>query len=160
MALRGYVEPQDVLQDTFFEAFVHIDQFDPRDESAVYDWLAMIARHRMLDLIRMHRSDKRGGGRERFGDADDVIAILQSLAIYSRTPSQSAMSHEAAVVVSESMSRLEPQYSEVIRLRFLEGLSIKQSAERMGRTEAAITMLCNRGLSALRQQLRMISLLT
>ncbi len=157
--MRAFVEPQDVLQDTFFEAFQRINEFEYRGEDAAYRWLVVIARHRMLALIRMHGAAKRGV-RERIDGDQDVVPMLGEMAVYHRTPSQSAMSHEIAAAVSESMSRIEPQYREAIRLRFLEGLSIKQSAERMGRTEGAILMLCNRGLGALREQLRLLSLLT
>jgi RNA polymerase sigma-70 factor (ECF subfamily) len=157
--LRAYVETQDVLQDTFFEAFQRIAEFEPRTEDGGYAWLVTIARHRMLAIIRMRRAAKRGANAQmHFQGDDDVIQILQSLAIYSRTPSQSAMSHEVALAITESMSRIEPQYREVIQLRFLEGMSVKQSAERMGRSEAAILSLCRRGLDAMREQLRAVSL--
>jgi RNA polymerase sigma-70 factor (ECF subfamily) len=152
--LRGFLEPQDVLQDTFFEAFQRIGEFEPQGADSSYRWVVTIARHRLLALIRMQRSTKRGGGRNRLQDVDGVVSMLQELAVYSRTPSQSAMSHENAAAVQKSMSRIEPQYREAIQLRYIEGLSVKQSAARMGRTEKAIFALCIRGLNALKKQLQ------
>jgi RNA polymerase sigma-70 factor (ECF subfamily) len=152
--LRSFVDPQDVLQDTFFEAFQRIGDFTPIGDEASYRWLVTIARHRVLALIRMQRASKRGGGRDRVDDVENVVALLQDLAVYTRTPSQSAMSHEIAAAVQKSMRQIEPHFREVIQLRYLEGLSAKQSAERMGRTEGAIFMLCNRGLKAMKEQLQ------
>jgi RNA polymerase sigma-70 factor, ECF subfamily len=154
--LRSFIEPQDVLQDTFFEAFQRINDFQPRGEDDSYRWLMAIARHRLLACLRMQRASKRG--RIKIEEVDDVIAVLDELMVYSRTPSQSAMSHEIAAAIYASMSRIEPHYREVIQLRFINGLSIKQSAERMGRTEGAILMLCDRGLKALKVQLKSIAL--
>ena len=154
--LRSFVEPRDVLQDVFFEAFQRIGEFEPRVNNAAYRWLVTIARHRVLALIRMQRASKRGGGRGAFEgvkDVDGVESMLEELAVYTRTPSQSAMSHELAAVMQKSMSRIEPQYKEVIQLRYIDGLSVKQSADKMGRTEGAIFMLCSRGLKSLREHL-------
>jgi DNA-directed RNA polymerase specialized sigma24 family protein len=39
----------------------------------------------------------------------------------------------------------------VIQLRFLEGLSVEQVAERLGKTNAAIVALSKRALEALRK---------
>ncbi len=154
--LRSVVDSRDVLQDVFFEAFQRINEFEPRGDDASYRWLVTIARHRVLALIRMQRASKRGGGRAGLKDSENVAnveSMLEELAIYSRTPSQSAMSHEVAAVVQKSMSRLEPQYREAIQLRYIDGLSVKQSAERMGRTEGAVFMLCGRALKSLKEHL-------
>ena len=42
------VEPQDVLQDTFFEAFQRVADFRPDGDDAAYRWLVTIARNRIL----------------------------------------------------------------------------------------------------------------
>jgi RNA polymerase sigma-70 factor (ECF subfamily) len=151
--LRRIVEPQDVLQDTFFEAFQRLEDFTPDGDEAVYRWLVTIARNRVVSLLRMQRRLKRGGGRGRQAEHSDVLSLLEQLLVYSRTPSQSAMSHDLVLAVQSSIDRLPESYRDVIRCRFLEGLTIKETAARMGRTEGAILMLCNRGLRALKEQM-------
>ncbi|CAG1012640.1 ECF RNA polymerase sigma factor SigD [Anaerolineae bacterium] len=49
--------------------------------------------------------------------------------------------------------RLEPTQCEVIVLRFLAGLSLRETAQTLGKTEAAIKALQHRGLSGLRRAL-------
>jgi RNA polymerase sigma factor (sigma-70 family) len=156
--LQSFVEPQDVLQDTFFEAFQRCDEFHIESKDGAFRWLVTIARHRMLAIIRMQRCSKRAGQRPEDPEFDSVMGALEGLAIYSRTPSQSAMSHELIATVQRSMNCLEPQYRDVIQLRFISGLNVKETADRMGRTEGAVLMLCNRGLKALKAQLQSASL--
>jgi RNA polymerase sigma-70 factor (ECF subfamily) len=156
--VRGVVSAQDVLQDVFFEAFQRLAEFRPQGEDSSYRWLVTIARNRVVDVVRSQRRAKRGGKRRK-DQFDDVEGFLEQLAVYSRTPSQSAISHEIASSVQQSVNSLEPHYRQVISFRYLEGLTIKQTAERMGRTEGAVMMLCNRGLKALKLQMETASLL-
>ena len=50
----------------------------------------------------------------------------------------------------QALSDLEPSQRDVLALRFLSGLSLKETAFAMGRTEDAIKALQRRGLAALR----------
>ncbi len=52
-----------------------------------------------------------------------------------------------------ALRRLEPTQCEVVVLRFLAGLSLQETAQTLGKTEAAIKALQHRGLSGLRQAL-------
>ena len=52
-----------------------------------------------------------------------------------------------------ALSGLEPSQRDVLALRFLSGLSLKETAFAMGRTEDAIKALQRRGLAALRLSL-------
>jgi RNA polymerase sigma-70 factor (ECF subfamily) len=158
--IRRSVEAQDVLQDTFFEAFQRIGQFSADGEEAAFRWLVTIARHRILAIIRSQRSAKRGGRLGRIEENGDVVALLQDLAIYSRTPSLSAMSHEVAAAVQRSISKIEAPFREIIHLRFVEGLSHRESAARLGSTENAIGVLCHRALKALRVHLEALAIVT
>ena len=155
--LQSILDPRDVLQDTFFEAFQRIAEFKPTGTDATYRWLLTIARRRAIWLIRRQRTSKRGGNRKLESQQVAVSIILEDFAVYSRTPSQSAMSHELAAIVQRSIGRIEPDYREVIQLRYLEGLSAKQSAFRMGRTEDAIFKLCSRALNALKSQMQFVA---
>src|SRR5688572_14481559 len=60
--LRPTIEPADVLQDTYFEAFRRLSEFRWEGSDCVYRWLVTIARNRVIDLVRMKRALKRGGG--------------------------------------------------------------------------------------------------
>jgi len=159
--LRGLIEPQDVLQDTFFEAFQRLPEFVADEDDAAYRWLLTIARHRLIDLIRGYRSAKRGGAARKFSMEEfrhsSVVVLLQDLAVYNRTPSQSASRREVVAMVEHSLHMLKIDYREAVRLRYLEGLSLKDTAMRMKRTEDSAQKLCERALAALRAEMRTAS---
>jgi len=156
--LRRFVEPQDVLQDTFFEAFRRSHEFQMQGADSVFRWLVTIARYRILAMVRMQRSLKRGGRAAEKDGFASVVGFLEELAVYQRTPSQSAMSHELVRAIQQAINALEPQYCRAIQLRYIEGLTVQDAADRMGRTCGSILMLCNRGLAALKVQLQAASL--
>jgi RNA polymerase sigma-70 factor (ECF subfamily) len=164
--LRSVIEPVDVLQDTYFEAFRRVAEFRSHAAGSVYRWMITIARNRVIDLLRRQRAVKRGGGEGagrnvladgEFGQ-DSIVAMLAELAVHKRTPSRSAAAHELLAAVERSVDRLPEYYREVIRLRYSEGLPIEDAAKRLGRTPAAIKQMCNRAYKALRIELRSASM--
>jgi RNA polymerase sigma-70 factor (ECF subfamily) len=158
--LRRAFDPQDILQDTWHEAFMRMHQFKAGDPDAVYRWLATIAHNRLVHLIRMHRARKRGGDlrhQEMSGDGS-LGLLLEHLAVYRRTPSASAAGHELVSKVEQSLRRLPEDQGQAVRMRHLDGLDVSEAAARMGRSPGAFRMLCNRGLKALRVELRSVSL--
>src|SRR5258705_12430166 len=58
--LQHQAEPQDVLQDTFFEVTRRIHEFRQDGDEAFFRWIATIARNRIINLSRMARPIKRG----------------------------------------------------------------------------------------------------
>jgi RNA polymerase sigma-70 factor (ECF subfamily) len=160
--LSTVVQPVDVLQDVYVEAFRRIAQFRPRDETSVYRWLVTIARNHMSMLLRAYRSRKRAGGsgmRTLSGGGDSLVVMLSELADgRRRTPSGSAAAHEFTAALERAVERLAPGPREAVRLRYLEGLTPAEAAEKMGRSIPAIHMLCQRALQTLRHDLRSASL--
>ena len=159
--LRPLIEPEDVLQDTFVEAIRRLKEFSPNSDAHVSRWLMTIARHKMVDLLRTQQAAKRGGENriDAAGGKDSgIIALLETLAVYHRTPSRSAAAHELAAALDRSIDRLPPDYRQAIRLRHVEGMAAKDAALRMNRTEGAFHLLCNRGLKKLRVTMRSESL--
>jgi RNA polymerase sigma factor (sigma-70 family) len=131
-------------------------EFAPQSEDAPMRWLMTIARHHIVDLLRAQNSLKRGAGAMPARNDDDsgVISLLETLAVYHRTPSKSAAAHELAIALERSIDRLPAAYRQAISLRHVDGLPAKQAAARMNRTEGAFHLLCNRGLKMLRVEMR------
>ena len=157
-ALRGVLGEEDVLQETFVEAFRRIGSFEQQGPEAFYGWLAMIASHRLADAVKAERALKRGGGQVA-GEANldvsgrSVIALLEQLAVQDYTPSRSVARHESVWAVQVALAGLKEEYREALRLRYIEGLSLGEVAARMGRTERAVDNLCDRGRKRLRAAL-------
>lgn len=159
--LRRTIEPQDILQDVYFEVFRNMASFKASEPGMALRWMLRIARNRLIDLVRLNNSAKRGGGRYEdlaAGDTDEaVVKLLQDLSVYERTPSRSAAAHELLAAVQRCMNRLPADYREALRCRYLEGMAVNDIAARMNRSSGSVLMLCNRGLKALRLEMRSFS---
>lgn len=153
--LRAVVAPEDIIQETFTDAFRGIGGFRPEGQDAFYRWLTAIADNRVTDAVRAARAAKRGGGRQRAEgpDRSSIAALIDLLAVNEWTPSRSAGGHEAGAAVQVALAGLKPEYREALHMRFLEGLSVAEVAGRLGKTEPAVHKLCSRGLQALRESL-------
>lgn len=156
--VRGSLSAEDVVQDAMIVAFQRIGSFEPRGEGAFFAWLARIAENRLMDAVKALRAVKRGGGRTPVtdgagGDGDDIIPLLEMLPNQARTPSRSAAAHEATVALQVALDSLEPDYRDVLRLRYIEMQPIAVCAARLQRSEGAVHMLLSRALAALRARL-------
>ena len=157
--LNSTISPVDVVQDTCFEICRRLGTFKDEGKDSFYRWIVTIARHRMIDLLRMHRArpqfsvQKKSQPNVRVSEDDSAVGALEQLAQYRRTPSQSAASHEFMAAVELSLDRIQPDYRQAVTLRHLEGLSVSETASRLGRSPDAVYLLCCRGLQALRQEL-------
>lgn len=153
--LRSVISPEDIIQDAYSQAFRGIASFQPEGEDAFYRWLSTIADNRVIDAVRAHNAAKRGGGRAAAAgpERSSVVALIDLLAVNEWTPSRSAGGHEAAAAIQVALAGLKGEYREALELRYLEGLSVADTAARLGKTEPAIHKLCSRGLQSLRESM-------
>ena len=154
--LRGVLSADDVCQEAYVSVFRQITSFQPHDEHAFERWLRTIADRKLVDLIRTQRAAKRGGGqrvdaRYARNDTSSMIELLDILAVHERTPSRSAAHRELVRIVQDALDGLKEDYREVLRLRYIQSLSVAETAQQMGRSDGAVMMLCNRGLQQLEE---------
>lgn len=151
-ALRFLYSPDDLVQETFAEAFRTIGSFRPQGEGSFFAWLATMADNRLVDATRAQGAAKRGGGRARVsGSASSLAALVDLLGASEGTPSRTARRHEIAGAVHVALAGLKDEYREALSLRYLAGMSVGEVAARMGRTESSVHKLCSRGLQGLQQ---------
>ncbi|HEV7302467.1 MAG TPA: RNA polymerase sigma factor [Tepidisphaeraceae bacterium] len=148
--LRTLIDPEDVLQDAYYEAFRSRGNAMLENASAAYGWLAAIVRFQALGMIRAQRTLKRSGGAD---TTTGIIAMLDEVAQHRRTPSASAARHEAVRAVESAVDALPSEYREAIVLRYFDGHPFREVAQRMRRSEGSAMMLCNRAVKLLREQL-------
>ena len=154
--LRGVLSADDVCQEAYVSVFRRITSFQPHDEQAFERWLRTIADRKLVDLIRTQRAAKRGGGKRvdalyPRNDTSSMIELLDILAVHERTPSKSAAHRELVRIVQDALDGLKEDYREVLRLRYIQSLSVAETAQQMGRSDGAVMMLCNRGLQQLEE---------
>ena len=136
-AVRQHIDPEDVLQDTFVRALHSVTRFEWRGEGSFHRWLESIAEHVLADVVRYQRR------RPTLALADDVRESAAS-------PSRVMKRKERLDRLRTSMEDLSPDHRRVLELSRLEGLSIKEIARRLERSEDAVKSLLLRATKALR----------
>lgn len=155
--LRGAIEAADIVQDTYFEACRLFSGFQPAGDDSLFRWLVTIARHRTVDHLRAFRARIKLGRSLQDAAEEPVASLLEDLAVYRRTPSRSAASHEAMLALERAIERLPEEHRQVVQLRHIDGLSVEEVAQKMGRTPQAVYWLTSRALAAIREDLRSVS---
>lgn len=136
--LRTGEEVEDAMQDTYFAALRHIDQFEGRAQFG--SWLLKIgineARARLRRRGRLVALDDLPQG----GDAASSMAEQGPV----RTPEQQAGSHELIALVEAAIDRLPDDYRQVLVLRMVDSLDTAETAEVLGLGEAAVRQRLHR----------------
>ena len=153
---QSAVDADDVMQVSYMEAFLRIDQMTARDAVSFVGWLRSIARNNLRDAIKELERKKRPPPARRLtagGHGDSYTALADLLGATSSTPSQDVANRELAGLIESMLQRMPPDYGQVIRLYDLEGRSIADVATELNRSAGAVHMLRARAHDRLRTML-------
>jgi RNA polymerase sigma-70 factor (ECF subfamily) len=155
--LQVRVSPSDIVQETFLEACRDLPDFRGRELGQQIAWLRSILAHNLARAAHEHHREKRDIDRERSleealgrssGGLESVLADSGS------SPSDKAMRKEMLIDVSRVIGELPGDQRDALLLHYLEGLSLPEIGERLGRTTVSAAGLVRRGLGRLRDLLR------
>ena len=145
------------MQVTYLEAFLLVQNFEPRGEGAFEAWLSQIAENNLRDALRGLQAAKRPDPRKRVqlgagASGDSMVALVELLGSSpDLTPSRDAARGEHTQILDRTLGELPPDYERVVRMYDLEGLSAPEVAEHLGRSTGAIYMLRARAHERLRE---------
>jgi RNA polymerase sigma factor (sigma-70 family) len=150
--LEGQINPQwqsfltldDVMQQTYLDAFLSIARLRTREVRSFRGWLAQQARRNLTDAVRMLQAEKRGGRARQvsLSNSDESSAILlDCLCATGSTPSRAVAGDEARQILEKAMQELPAVYRQVIRLCDLDGQPAANVSGILGRSEGAVHML-------------------
>ncbi len=134
----------DVLQQTYIDAFLNISRFDPEGEASFASWLASLAKYNLVDALRMLETDKRGGSYRRVqpeSDDDSFVALYDLLSAVGTTPSQGAARGEARTALEQAIVQLPKVYRQVVQMYDLEGRPAEEVARALNRSPGAVYMV-------------------
>ncbi|MGH3683079.1 MAG: ECF subfamily RNA polymerase sigma factor, BldN family, partial [Natronosporangium sp.] len=132
---------EDLTSDTFLRALKRIGSFtwQGRDLGA---WLVTIARNLVADHFK--------SGRYRLEiTTGDVLDADKEDRGPEGTPETAVVDHITNVTLLTAVKQLNPEQQECIVLRFLQGFSVAETAQAMGKNEGAIKALQYRAVRAL-----------
>src|SRR5262245_5688350 len=152
--LRRTLEPTDVLQETLLTAAARFSEFHGTKEYELRAWLAATARRKLVDLARHNGRLKRAlKGRlsldEQQAPGGESIADILTADLCSA--SQVAMKKELTSRLKEALSQIDAQEAEVLRMRYVEGLSFEDIGRKIGTGRNGVRGIVARGLASLRR---------
>lgn len=102
-------------------------------------WLYRIARNQVTDFYRTAKKDV-------------SIEAVQEEVFVSTVRMDFHLDRSLEMKrVREAIAKLKPDYQDVVLMRFVEDLSIKEVASALGKTEGAVKLVQHRALGALKK---------
>jgi len=136
-------EAEDLTADVFTRVYEKIGAFQPQG-APLSAWVFRIAHNRLIDSVRRRP-------RQIQVALDDAPEIASG-------PVFGGVNQEVALdQIKAGLARLTAEQRQVIVLRFLEGLSLAETAIIAGRNEDAVKKLQARGLASLRRGMECLS---
>lgn len=149
----GRIDPSDVVQQTLLEARTKWSELGTAN-AELAAWLRQALAHNLADALRSLRRAKRDIARERSLERalEDSSAQLGNwLAARRPTASQQVVRQEELLRLADALSQLSELQREAVVLHHLQGCSLKETAQALGRTDSATAGLLHRGLRRLRE---------
>src|ERR1700710_2372543 len=144
--LRNDSEAEDVVQETYFRAFTHLERF--RGDSSLSTWLARIAMNEALGRLRKQRPSI---------DLDTLAPgvieaqIIQfPLSAVSEDPERTMAQREIQHVVEHAIDELPDAFRIVFITRVIEGMNVEETADILGLKPETVKTRLHRARTMLR----------
>lgn len=137
-------EAEDLCSAVFLKAWNHILKGGLKDSKTLKALLYKIARNSIIDHYRKNKD------RETVSlDADNAIQIIDE----NQNISKSLDAKADILVLESKLPELKDEYREIIILRFINELSVKEIADILEKPRGGVRVLIFRALKALRELL-------
>ena len=151
-ALRGKVAESDVIQEAWLAAYLDVGRFEDRGDGSFGRWLRGIVQHKIREEANRHlgaaKRDARRAARLLTDEARSIPSPDEP------SPSEVAMAGESAAELRSVIESLSEDHAAVLRLVYLDGLTLAQAGERMGRSADAVRKRYGRALTRLAEKMR------
>lgn len=136
--LRRIEDAQDVLQESFLKAWLHLDRFEEKAQFST--WLTRIAINESLMLMRKRRP------------ADSCDESYIDISDSRLCPQQRYLRSEARVFLWREVARLPQELQKVFRMHYAQELPANEVACKLDVSESAVKSRLYRGRLRLRKQ--------
>lgn len=126
---------EDLTQECFLKIMKNLEKYRVK-EASFSAWVFTIARHTLIDHYRVKREE---------------ILLENGSELKEREKEIEKVS--VRDLLEKALLNIKEDYREVIYLRFLMDLSLKETAKVMGKTENAVKLLQFRAIKALKKEL-------
>ncbi len=153
--LRARMDPSDIVQQSMLQAHQAAEDFRGTSEAELMAWLRAILAGVVAHTIR----DQHRGVRDVYKEQSIQQQLDQSSSFLAnalisplQSPSVALRQEELARSVAELVEELPDAQRDAIVLHYWQQLPLKQVAETLGKSPAAVAGLLQRGLTTLREK--------
>ncbi|OXM84416.1 RNA polymerase sigma factor [Paenibacillus rigui] len=139
------------VEDIIHEAFVLIIRKSPHqvDEDRLISWIRAIARNTTISYLRKHKK-KRDELLSEDIYIENAVPLMCNLAVSTEALVEAKLMEEAIV---HYIHQMKPIYRQVIYLRWIERLSYKEMAQKLGVSEEKIRQTLHRSRESIKRKL-------
>ena len=148
------VDASDIVQATLLDAHRNRGLFRGEDSLALAGWLRSILSNNIIDAVRAATRERRDFRREQPLDpmlAGDTSRAQPFLAAEQTSPSQYFARGELSVALAAAIAQLPEDQRDAVVLHHLQGVTLRELANHLDRSESAVAGLLYRGLKQLRE---------
>jgi len=119
---RNETMAEDLLQEVFYKALLHIDRFEGK--SSLYTWLCQIGKNAWLKECTKHKKH--------------IMYPIEEVAVMADsqpTPEEQAIAREEHILVRKAVLRLSDPYKDVFLLHTYGDIKLKEIAELYEKSE-------------------------
>lgn len=140
---HGGDEADDLFQDTWVRVIEHRDSYTGRGPFEA--WLHRVA----LNVCRLH-ARRRAEGEARWRSLAEV-GVLEDLSWVPPSPLSGVLSAEVRSAVQELLKDLPKREGKALRLRYLQGMTTRETAQIMKIEESTVRSLVRKGKDRIRK---------
>ncbi len=155
--LRGRVDADDVLQESYINTAKRIDYFLQDASRSIFVWFRLIVNQTLIDIHRRHLgTDRRNASREfsiDSGWSSDSTSFSLSFHLLGHltSPSNAALRAELSKQLDTALSMLSAVDREVLALRHFEELTNVETAQVLDMSEQAASLRYVRALARMKK---------
>jgi RNA polymerase sigma-70 factor, ECF subfamily len=143
--LKDADDAEDVMEETFWQAWRSASQFD-RQRASASTWLLMITRSRALDRLRAQRrrADRTAAAAATF--LEDLNGNVRTSALQPEVP-------ESGAKLSAALAALPPEQRQALQLAYFGGLTHAEISEQIAQPLGTVKTRIRLAMQKLREQL-------
>lgn len=130
-------DAEEIFQETFISVFTALPFYSAR--SSLLTWICGIAKHEVADYYRKRRLKT---------IVFSLFPSLQKFVSLALDPEGILEEKELKAKIKKVLTILAEGYAQVLRLKYIEGFSVRQIARKLGETEKAIESRLTRARKA------------
>jgi RNA polymerase sigma-70 factor (ECF subfamily) len=140
-------EAEDITAEVFLKTWQYINEMGANAIDNLQAFLYQTARNAVIDFYRTRGQKEELINRDETKEEQLKIEIVDPKQDLVEKVQLSSDIEE----VKKALQKIKEEYREVIILRFVEELSVKETANVLGKTEGAVRVLLHRAIATLRE---------